>query len=207
MLSEEQVIELKNQLKAQITHLSPEKRIEAENQIDSLSSEALESMLNEQRSSRKDDSDNKSIFRRIIDGDIPSVKISENLSASAFLDITPVSKGNCIIIPKKAVNDAKKMPTGAFTLAKKISSRIISKLGAKTTEIQTENRFGEAYISIIPSYDKPLNINSPRKSAKIEELEIVAEILRVKKRNAKLAPKPEPKEKKQESFQIPRRIP
>jgi histidine triad (HIT) family protein len=207
-LTDEQIVELKSQLKQQVQHLPADKKAAAEEQIESLSPEALEDMLNEQKSRATNPSENKSIFRRIVDGDIPSVKVAENSVSAAYMNINPVSKGHIIILPKKAVDDAKKLPTGAFTLAKKLASKAESKLKANSTEIQTENKFDEAYVNIIPVYDKPVNINSPRSIAKIEELEEIAKLIRPNKRATTKKKQPAPVQVlKKESIHLSRRIP
>ncbi|HHU6751566.1 TPA: HIT family protein [Staphylococcus pseudintermedius] len=43
----------------------------------------------------------ETIFSKIIDGDIPSFKVYENDYVYAFLDISQVSKGHTLLIPKK----------------------------------------------------------------------------------------------------------
>ena len=45
----------------------------------------------------------KSIFTRIIDGDIPSHKIYEDDKTLAFLDIFPAVPGHTVIVPKTQV--------------------------------------------------------------------------------------------------------
>lgn len=45
------------------------------------------------------------IFCRIINGDIPSYKVYENDHVFAFLDITQVTQGHTLIIPKEHVCD------------------------------------------------------------------------------------------------------
>ncbi|MSE24738.1 HIT domain-containing protein, partial [Lactobacillus curvatus] len=44
----------------------------------------------------------ETIFSKIIDGEIPSYKIYENDYVYAFLDISQVSKGHTLLVPKKA---------------------------------------------------------------------------------------------------------
>jgi histidine triad (HIT) family protein len=44
------------------------------------------------------------IFSKIISGEIPCYKIAENDHFLAFLDILPVAKGHCLVIPKKEVD-------------------------------------------------------------------------------------------------------
>ena len=47
-----------------------------------------------------------SIFSKIIEGSIPSVKIDETENEIAFLDIMPCAEGHTLIVPKKEVQDA-----------------------------------------------------------------------------------------------------
>ncbi|QLK86336.1 HIT family protein [Staphylococcus sp. 17KM0847] len=44
----------------------------------------------------------ETIFSKIISGEIPSYKVYENDYVYAFLDISQVSKGHTLLIPKKA---------------------------------------------------------------------------------------------------------
>ncbi len=45
----------------------------------------------------------KTIFSKIIDGEIPSHKIYEDDKVYAFLDINPITHGHTLVIPKKPV--------------------------------------------------------------------------------------------------------
>jgi len=44
------------------------------------------------------------IFKKIIDGEIPSYKVAEDENFLAFLDVNPNAKGHTLCIPKKEVN-------------------------------------------------------------------------------------------------------
>ncbi len=44
------------------------------------------------------------IFSKIINGEIPSYKIAEDLNHLAFLDINPLQKGHALVIPKESVD-------------------------------------------------------------------------------------------------------
>ena len=44
-----------------------------------------------------------SIFSKIIEGSIPSVKIDETENEIALLDIMPCAEGHTLIVPKKEV--------------------------------------------------------------------------------------------------------
>ena len=41
------------------------------------------------------------IFCRIVAGNIPAIRVYEDKSAIAFLDIRPANKGHCLIVPRK----------------------------------------------------------------------------------------------------------
>lgn len=182
-LTPEQVKELKDQLVSQVQNYPEDQKAAALEQIENLSPEALESMIQQQQSKspggKKSD---KGVFRMIIDGEIPSKKIDENKDCIAVLDVKPISKGHTIIIPKKASLNTKDLPNSTFSMAKKISKRIIKKLKAKSTEIQTEFKFNELIINIIPVYDAQVSINSARKEGNEKELEKLQSELKVVKR-------------------------
>lgn len=201
-LTPEQIKELKKQLHTQIQHLPEGQKKAAQKQIDEMSDEAIESMLEQQKSQEP----KKPVFRAIVEGDVPSKKIDENKDAIVVLDIRPISKGHAIIIPKEQVKEAKAIPTSAFALAKKISKKMQVKLKAASVEIQTESKFGEIILNIIPIYDKPLNLSSPRIDVPEEELfEIQKKLAAVKRpKVVKLGPKPT---KSSNLVKLKRRIP
>ncbi len=199
-LTSEQIQQLKNQLREQIKNLPEDQRRTAEKQIEEMSAEALEEMLNQQKSAQKP------IFRAVIAGEIPSKKIDENKSAIAVLDIKPISKGHIIIIPKKEVKSGKDLPAQAFTLAKKLAKKITEKLKAKSVEIQTEFKFGEIIINLIPIYDKPLNINSQKNEASEQELSELESILKIKQKQKTIKLQKTPK-KTNNLPKLKRRIP
>lgn len=210
-LTPDQIRELKDQLREQVKHLSPEKKKQAEDQIESLSSEALEDMLKQQASQQKPGSpskqSNKGLFRSLIDKEIPSKIIDETKDAISVLDIKPISNGHMIVIPKKALSDIKFMPTSVLSLSKKLAKRAVSKLGAKGAEIQTEFKFGEIIVNVIPVYDSAVSINSPRKDVSDKDLADVQSILRVV-RKPRMKPKQKPMPVKTISaIRMSRRIP
>lgn len=48
--------------------------------------------------------DMASLFTKIISGDIPCYKVYEDDRVIAFLDISPVSKGHTLVVPKEEVD-------------------------------------------------------------------------------------------------------
>jgi histidine triad (HIT) family protein len=163
-----------------------------------MSSEALETMLKQQQEQVK-------IFRKIISKEIPSKIIKENDDAIAVLEIRPISKGHSLIIPKNEIKDAKELSPKTIELSQEISKEIQKKLNPKSIEIQTENKFGEIIINIIPIYDEKLDIFSDRMESTESELDkTYQEIIKEEKKSEKSEKK---KEIPSEIVKLKRRIP
>ena len=207
MLTPEEVRQLKQQLLDQVRNLPDDRRSQVETQIEAMSPESLETMLNQQRQGMPKTA-NKPVFRMIVDSDIPSKKIDESKEAIAVLDIRPISNGHTIIIPKTPITNSKGITTSIFSFAKRVANKIMSKLKAKNVEIQTEEKFGEIILNIIPIYNKPLNINSPRIDESEDNLNKVYDILSVHKveKIEKIKKERIPKIQS-ETLKLPRRIP
>src|SRR3989338_82768 len=198
-LTKEQISELKKQLHSQISKMPENERKEAEAQIENLSDEAIESMLEQQKGSQKQ------IFREIISGNIPSKKVDENPSAIAVLEIKPISKGHTIIIPKEKMTNIDKIPTEIAILIDKTSKKIVEKLKAKNIKVAPELKFGEVIINLIPIYDKELSLESKRSNPSEEELEsLEKELKKEKKQEIK---QEEPVKEKEPIKKFPKRIP
>jgi histidine triad (HIT) family protein len=178
-LTEKQITDIKSQLISQLSSLPEEKRKTAEDKILSLSEKEIEDIIREQKNEnyKKDE-----IFRLIIEKKIPSKIIDENEECLVVLDIRPISLGHIIIIPKEKKINPKDFGKRTFSMVKKISKIITKKLKCKNINIQTEFKFGESVINLIPIYDSPLDINSPRKEEKEEKLQQILDLIRVKKR-------------------------
>jgi len=205
-LTEEQVKEIRNQLSEQIQHLAPEQRAEAQKQIDSMSTEALESMLKQQMKQRQ----SQKIFRQIVSGEIPSVKVDENSEAIAVLDILPISEGHVVIIPKSPAKSDKEIPKSVLSFAEEISKKLKANLKALSIETIPEIKFGEAIINLIPIYDKPLDLSSSRAQStpeKLKEIALKINTIKIEKRQPeqiKIEKKtPEPSQVEKLSRRIP----
>ena len=197
-LTKEQISQLKKQLLDQIKKLPENQRKDAEKQIDDLSDEAIEEMLENQKESQVN------IFRGIVAGKIPSKKIDENQSAMAVLEIRPISKGHAIIIPKEKLENLDKIPSNISILIDKVSKNISEKLKAKEVKIIPESKLGEAIINLIPIYDKDLSLESERENSSNEDLDRVIE--KLNKKEEVIEVKKE-EVKKEELKKFKRRIP
>ena len=181
-LKPQEVKELKEQLKQQIQNLPPQQKQLAEQQIDSMSPEAIETMVEQQKSQQVQ------IFRQIVNKEVPSAIITENANALAVLELRPLSKGHTIIIPAEPVTDPKALSKEAHALAQDVIKKLKEKLKAKTVHQQTEVKFGEAIIDLIPEYDKPVNPQAERTQADPKDLEALAKTINQK--TIQLKPKP-----------------
>ncbi|MFH1425155.1 MAG: HIT domain-containing protein [archaeon] len=166
VLTNDQIAELKEQLREQVRGLPAEKKEEAEKQIEEMSSEAIEAMVQQQQQ-------RAGIFRAIVSKQIDSVIVGENDNALAVLDINPISKGHVLIVPKEATQNPQDIDKGVFELGEELSKKITENLDAKSVRMETDNSLGEAIVHLIPIYDKELTKDSERGKATKEELEEV----------------------------------
>lgn len=104
----------------------------------------------------------KSIFTRIIEGEIPCFKVFENDYVYSFLDINPVSRGHVLVIPKEPARFLHELsPKSSSELGKAlsiISKSIIEVTGASSYNIIQNNgsQAGQTvfhvHFHIIPRY-------------------------------------------------------
>jgi len=211
MLSEQEAKRVKEQLLQQIEKFPQEQKEAAKKEIESMSIKQLEEFLVKNNLVKSPNSKNleqnptQCVFCSIIEGKIPTHKIDENKQAIATLDINPVSKGHSIIVPKEHTS-IEKIPTQAFTLAKKIAKKIKSKLKPKDIQIQPSSFMQHSIINVIPIYENE-NLNSERKKAEEKDLKELQSKLETKKREAKPKTKKTSSEMINNLPQAPRRIP
>lgn len=210
MLTPEQINSVKEQIIKQIEKgFPPEKQEFARQQIMAMTPEQLEEFLKKNNikiTSSGTQPQNQCIFCSIVAGQIDSYKIDENKKALAILEINPLSKGHTIIIPKEHVSSSDKIPSQAFSLARKVGKKIKSKLKAKKIEISSSNLFGHEIINVLPVYKDKVPVK--RSPAKPEELSELQKILSEKgKKTGKIKKKKTATKKLREKIWLPRRIP
>ena len=122
------------------------------------------------------------IFCKIIERELPAKIVFENDLNLALLDISPISKGHTIIIPKSHYFTLEDIPdhelTETYRVVKKISMRIHQKLQINGYNI-LQNNFAAAgqvinhfHVHIIPRSfdDDKFRLKIPRNQASDEEL-------------------------------------
>lgn len=65
-----------------------------------------------------------SIFTKIISGEIPAYKITENENFLAFLDVNPNAKGHTLCIPKQEINKIFDMDEDLYTGLMQFSRKV-----------------------------------------------------------------------------------
>lgn len=125
----------------------------------------------------------KCIFCMIANKDIPSHIIYENKQIISFLDINPIAKGHCLVIPKNHYTDVFNIPENELTkiiaASKHISELIRKNLGA--TGVNLLNASGEDsqqsvfhfHMHIIPRYKDDGLDTWPKSNYKEKDLEEV----------------------------------
>ncbi len=129
------------------------------------------------------------IFCKIISGDIPASKIYEDDHILAFLDITQVTRGHTLVIPKTHVSNLLEMTDEMagilFARLPKIARHLKEKLGAKGLNLLNNNEAAagqtvfHAHVHLLPRLEEPdgLRITLEMKEPPIEELAELAKTL------------------------------
>lgn len=126
------------------------------------------------------------LFTKIIKGEIPSFKISENEKFYAFLDINPLVEGHTLVIPKLEVDKFLDMPDDYLAeillFAKPIATAIeksfpCNRCGLSVVGLEVPH----AHMHLIPLNDmNDINFTRKKLSPTNEELKITQEkILKV----------------------------
>jgi histidine triad (HIT) family protein len=95
------------------------------------------------------------IFSKIVNGEIPSYKIAEDVDYYAFLDINPLAKGHTLVIPKKEIDYIfdidDELYKGLFAFAKKVAIAIESVIECKRIGLTVIGlEVAHAHIHLIP---------------------------------------------------------
>ena len=130
----------------------------------------------------------KTIFHKILRGDIPCHKIYEDDKTFVFLDINPATKGHMLVIPKQFSQNIfdvdKKTLSALITTCKRMANRAKNMLDCdgcnilQSSEEVAEQDVPYIHFHVIPRYEKDsFNIWSSRKGNP-EELGNVQSLLR-----------------------------
>jgi len=120
--------------------------------------------MQEQLQGKKLDLNNKCIFCKIIEGDIPCAKVFEDDKVLSFLDISPANKGHALIVTKDHHETLLEIPDDVLDdlmlKARKIARALSSALGCEGFNILMNNKkvAGQlvlhAHVHVIPRFSR-----------------------------------------------------
>lgn len=120
------------------------------------------------------------IFSKIIAGEIPSYKIAEDERFYAFLDISPMSKGHTLVVPKQETDylfDLGDTLLGDMVVyCKKISKAIEKAIPCKRVGVMVIGlEVPHAHIHLIPiEKEGDMSLSRPKLKLSTEEFEEIA---------------------------------
>ncbi|RST75171.1 HIT family protein [Siminovitchia acidinfaciens] len=104
------------------------------------------------------------IFCKIVNGELPSAKVFENDDILAFMDISQITKGHTLVIPKIHNEDIFEMDEETaeklFSVVPKIAQAIKEEFGAKGMNLLNNNgafagqEVFHYHMHLIPRYDE-----------------------------------------------------
>jgi histidine triad (HIT) family protein len=126
-----------------------------------------------------------SIFTRIVQGEIPCYKITENEHFLAFLDVNPLVKGHTLVIPKKEQDYLFDLEDDLFVglhlFAKEVAIQLKKKIACKRIGVAVIGlEVPHAHIHLIPlNQMDDMNFNRQKLTLSPEELASLAEELKM----------------------------
>ncbi|WP_062105329.1 HIT family protein [Bacillus niameyensis] len=132
------------------------------------------------------------IFCKIVNGELPSAKVFENDDVLAFLDLSQVTKGHTLVIPKAHANDIFQLTPEAaaklFAVVPEISTALKTTYEAKGLNLINNNgsfagqEVFHYHLHLIPRYDKTDGIKvtytNHQKDYSGEDLQTIASTIR-----------------------------
>lgn len=119
----------------------------------------------------------KTIFEKIINGEIPTAKVYEDDVCIVIMDKFPLSEGQCLVIPKKAVDYAFDLDTETYSHIFEIAKKIVPVLDEILKPIRTcliveGFEVPHAHIKLVPAYQNhlPHDVIGPADDKTLEEL-------------------------------------
>jgi histidine triad (HIT) family protein len=119
------------------------------------------------------------IFSKIIAGEIPSYKITENDTFFAFLDISPLVEGHTLVVPKVEVDKIFDLDddyiSDGFLFAKKIGKAIEKAFDCNRCGITVMGlEVPHAHIHLIPLTEpSDMNFANPKLKLTVEEFKAI----------------------------------
>jgi histidine triad (HIT) family protein len=124
------------------------------------------------------------IFTRIVNGEIPAYKVAEDDRYLAFLDISPLSPGHTLVIPKTETDYIFDIESeeyaGLWLFARRVSSAVEKAVPCKRIGVAVIGlEVPHAHIHLIPmNRVSDMNFANPKLSLPAEEMASICERIR-----------------------------
>ena len=124
------------------------------------------------------------LFCKIINGEIPSYTIYEDDIVKVFLDISPVTNGHCLVIPKKHYENIMDIDLETLNYIDKIIKKLYPILKEKLNCVgitrTQNNEYGQdvKHYHLIPRY-KNDNINFRKNTIEMKDVKEIYNILKM----------------------------
>ncbi|MBU3924046.1 MAG: HIT domain-containing protein, partial [Nanoarchaeota archaeon] len=164
-ITEEEANKIKEHLLGQLDNFPEDKRDEIENQINSMTTEQVETFIKQNNLTHLG---GQCIFCSIIANQTPSYKIGEDAHSVAILELNPESKGHSLIIPKEHLEE---IPQSTKILAQEIGKKLQDKLNPDEIEINELKIMNHSLLEIIPIFGE----RKEKRQATKEELKSLQE--------------------------------
>jgi len=121
------------------------------------------------------------LFSKIISGEIEAYKVAESIDFLAFLDVSPLTVGHTLVIPKKEVDYIFDLDdetyNGLMIFTKIVAEGIKKVISCKKVGVAVIGlEVPHAHIHLIPMNEvSDMNFSRPKLSFSKEEMEITAE--------------------------------
>lgn len=122
----------------------------------------------------------KTIFSKIIDGEIPCYKVAEDDRFFAFLDISPLSKGHTLVVPKQEVDYIFDLPetdlADMMLFAKRVAAALQKTVDCKRIGMAVIGlEVPHAHIHLIPiQAESDMIFSKPRVQLSPDEMSAIA---------------------------------
>jgi histidine triad (HIT) family protein len=119
------------------------------------------------------------LFTKIIRGEIPSVKVAENETCLAFMDINPLKEGHLLVVPKVEVDEFYELEdrdlTDLILFAKRLSIAMKKTFNARIGMWMEGLEVPHAHIHLMPiESGRDFIFNYPRLKLSQDELREIA---------------------------------
>lgn len=120
-----------------------------------------------------------SIFTRIINGEIPCYKVAEDEHCFAFLDISPLSKGHTLVVPRKEVDYLFDLDQDTYLQLMAFSQRVAKAIGQAVPCLRVGVaviglEVPHAHVHLIPLHSGSINFSDPKLKLEKDEFEEIA---------------------------------